>query len=48
LHSYAQGDGLSEIPNWIGFTALFFLLFSIIAYLREKRMKLKTPSNGSE
>ncbi len=38
LHSYAQGDGLSDIPNWIWYTALSFLIFSIIAYLRNKRV----------
>lgn len=39
LHSYAQGDGLSDIPNWIWYTALSFILFSVIAYLRNKRIK---------
>ena len=39
LHSYAQGDGLSDIPNWIWYTALSFLIFSIIAYLRNKKVK---------
>ena len=39
LHSYAQGDGLSDIPNWIWYTAISFLIFSVIAYLRNKKVK---------
>ena len=39
LHSYAQGDGLSDIPNWIGYTVLCFVIFSIGAYLRNRHMK---------
>ena len=39
LHSYAQGDGLSDIPNWIGYTVLFFIAFSFTAFLRNKQMK---------
>lgn len=45
LHSYAQGDGLSDIPNWIGYTVLCFVIFSIGAYLRNKQMK--RPNNLS-
>jgi cytochrome c-type biogenesis protein CcsB len=36
LHSYAQGDGLAVIPNWIYYTIASFVLFSIISYIRYK------------
>jgi cytochrome c-type biogenesis protein CcsB len=39
LHSYAQGDGLSDIPNWIWYTALVFLILSSTAYWKNKKMK---------
>ena len=39
LHSYAQGDGLSDIPNWIWYTALVFLILSFTAYWKNKKMK---------
>ena len=48
LHSYAQGDGLSDIPNWIGYTAVFFVGFSILAFLRNKRMKSPNSSSNDE
>ena len=34
LHSYAQGEGLGDIPNWIGYTLLIFQIFSMVSYLR--------------
>jgi cytochrome c-type biogenesis protein CcsB len=47
LHSYAQGDGLSDIPNWIWYTALVFVILSITAYWRNKKMKgLKSSLDG--
>ena len=36
LHSYAQGDGLGDIPNWIWITAIVFLVYSILAYFRNR------------
>lgn len=39
LHSYAQGDGLSDIPNWIAYTVLILMLFSIRARINNKRIK---------
>jgi cytochrome c-type biogenesis protein CcsB len=36
LHSYAQGEGLAEIPNWIYYTVASFALFSIVSYIRYK------------
>ncbi|MGB2467410.1 MAG: cytochrome c biogenesis protein, partial [Crocinitomicaceae bacterium] len=36
LHSYAQGDGLGDIPNWIWITAIVFLGYSILAYFRNR------------
>lgn len=31
LHSYAQGDGLAEFPDWIVYTALVFALFTAVS-----------------
>ena len=36
LHSYAQGDGLGDIPSWIWITALVFVGYSLLAYYRNK------------
>jgi len=41
LHSYAQGEGLAEIPNWIFYTIAVFFLFSCGSYLRYRTYKLK-------
>jgi cytochrome c-type biogenesis protein CcsB len=41
LHSYAQGDGLAVIPNWIYYTVISFILFSILAYIRYKTYSKK-------
>ncbi len=37
LHSYAQGDGSVNLPNSVWFTAGIFLVFTIIAGIRNKR-----------
>jgi cytochrome c-type biogenesis protein CcsB len=42
LHSYAQGDGVTEFPTWVIYTAIGFALFnvlSLIAYLNYKNKK---------
>ncbi len=39
LHSYAQGEGLQRIPNWIFVTFGIFVLFTIIAGIRNKMYK---------
>jgi len=36
LHSYAQGDGIAEIPNWIYYTVFFFILLNVFAFYRKK------------
>jgi ABC-type transport system involved in cytochrome c biogenesis permease subunit len=44
LHSYAQGEGLGEIPNSIIITIMIFVAFTIIAAIRNgqyKNMKKK-------
>lgn len=40
LHSYAQGDELGVIPNWIWVTVGIFAVINVVAYLR-KRMYSK-------
>ncbi len=39
LHSYAQGEGLQRIPNWIFITFGIFVLFTIIAAIRNSSYK---------
>lgn len=34
LHSYAQGDGLGTFPNWLLYTIGFFIILSVLSYLR--------------
>jgi cytochrome c-type biogenesis protein CcsB len=36
LHSYAQGEGLAEIPNWIFVTVFVLGLFSVFSFYRLK------------
>jgi cytochrome c-type biogenesis protein CcsB len=36
LHSYAQGDGLGDIPSWIIYTIFVFIIYSLIAFWRKK------------
>ena len=36
LHSYAQGEGLGTIPGWLWVMIISFLLFTTIAYFRNK------------
>lgn len=37
LHSYAQGDGLGSFPNWLIYTLVFFVLLSILSYVRYRK-----------
>jgi len=42
LHSYAQGDGFAKLPNWVYVTIVFFTLFTLFAWIRNrKHSKLK-------
>lgn len=36
LHSYAQGEGLAEVPQWIFWTVFAFYIFSEIAAVQHK------------
>jgi cytochrome c biogenesis factor len=37
LHSYAQGEGLGQFPDWILYTALGFLALTIIAGIKNNQ-----------
>ena len=37
LHSYAQGEGLGTIPSWIIITVIGFVLFTVLASLRNRQ-----------
>lgn len=39
LHSYAQGEGLGRIPNSLIITVVIFMLFTILAWIRNKQYK---------
>ena len=39
LHSYAQGEGLGEIPIWLIVTVALFIVFTIVASLRNRQFK---------
>lgn len=41
LHSYAQGDGLGEVPAWIKVTTLIFALFTAFVAYRNWNFKKK-------
>ena len=36
LHSYAQGESLGELPNWLWITIAAFILFTLVANFRKK------------
>ena len=37
LHSYAQGEGLAEVPDWIFYTVGCFALFSFLSWWRNRK-----------
>ena len=42
LHSYAQGEGLGKIPEWIGWAILAFYILTEIAAVRRKIYETKS------
>ena len=48
LHSYAQGDGLGEVPMWIKLTVLIFALFTAFAAYKNRSFKKKLKENDVE
>lgn len=45
LHSYAQGEGLGKIPNSIVIIFVSFVLFTILAAIRNKQYKKQNELN---
>jgi cytochrome c-type biogenesis protein CcsB len=45
LHSYANGDGLGKFPIWLTLTILFFVLFTVIAGIRNYKMEQKNKKD---
>jgi cytochrome c-type biogenesis protein CcsB len=39
LHSYAQGDGFAKLPNWVYITIGLFVLFTFLAWFRNRQYK---------
>ncbi|MES2557573.1 MAG: cytochrome c biogenesis protein CcsA [Bacteroidota bacterium] len=39
LHSYAQGDGSVSLPGWVIYTIVGFILFTVIAGIRNHQFK---------
>jgi cytochrome c-type biogenesis protein CcsB len=48
LHSYAQGEGLAEIPMWIKVTFLVLGLFTVFVGLRNRNFKKKLKQDDIE
>lgn len=48
LHSYAQGDGLGEVPMWIKITVLIFALFTAFVAYRNWNFKNKQKKDDIE
>lgn len=44
LHSYAQGEGLAEVPTWIYTTVGIFALYSLISYIRFRNYRTKNTA----
>jgi cytochrome c-type biogenesis protein CcsB len=40
MHSYAAGDPV-PVPNWVYYTTVFFILFSIFSYLKYRKFSSK-------
>ena len=45
LHSYAQGDGLGKFPGWLTLLIIFFVLFTALAAIMNRKYKNKNTSN---
>ncbi|MFM6933937.1 MAG: cytochrome c biogenesis protein CcsA [Flavobacteriales bacterium] len=45
LHSYANGDGIGKFPTWLSLTILFFVMFTLIAYLRNRSIERKSKQD---
>ena len=48
LHSYAQGDGLAEIPVWIKVTISIFVAFTVFVAIRNRQFRKKTIQDETE
>jgi ABC-type transport system involved in cytochrome c biogenesis permease subunit len=44
LHSYAQGEGLAEIPIWLITTVILFFLHTLLAFWRDRAFRLSSKS----
>ncbi|MBI2258825.1 MAG: cytochrome c biogenesis protein CcsA [Flavobacteriia bacterium] len=44
LHSYAQGEGLNQMPPWIIYTIFCFFLWCLLAYIRNKKYSTNVNS----
>jgi ABC-type transport system involved in cytochrome c biogenesis permease subunit len=45
LHSYANGDGIGKFPVWLLITILFFVLFTVIAGIRNHQLEAKNKKD---
>lgn len=45
LHSYAQGDEIGTVPNWVKITVIILILFSIFASFRNRKFKKSQIEN---
>jgi ABC-type transport system involved in cytochrome c biogenesis permease subunit len=47
LHSYAQGDGLGEVPVWIKITIVVFILYTAFAAYRNSQYAKRIKESES-
>ncbi len=48
LHSYAQGDSMAALPNWVIITFWLFVAFTVVAGLRNRAYKKAMKENNDE
>jgi len=42
LHSYAQGEGLAELPLWLVITILLFFIHTLVAFWRDRSFRISS------
>ena len=48
LHSYAQGEGLAELPLWLVITVLLFFIHTLVAFWRDRSFRISSKLNSIE
>jgi cytochrome c-type biogenesis protein CcsB len=48
LHSYAQGEGLGELPLWLVVTIVLFFLHTVLAFWRDRSFRLSSKNSVND